>query len=122
MHRMRNEPRIKGGPETSGSLIHWAPECDFHTSLLGFGVNSSNSKMVAEMAKIQPGERVLDVGCGSGNLTLTAQGYAGPQGQVHGIDGSPEMIEVAKEKARRKGSPVIFEVGLIEQMSVLNDK
>ena len=95
MHRMRNEPRTKNGPETAGATLHWAGEYDLFTSLLGMGVNARNSKMVVELAGIKPGESVLDVACGSGNLTLTAQSYAGPNGKVHGIDASPEMIEVA---------------------------
>jgi demethylmenaquinone methyltransferase/2-methoxy-6-polyprenyl-1,4-benzoquinol methylase/phosphoethanolamine N-methyltransferase len=86
------------------------------TGLFGMGVNSANSRMVVLLAKIKPGDRVLDVACGSGNLTLTAQSAAGPTGQVYGIDAAPEMIEVAKQKASRAGSKVIFRVGLIEQL------
>ena len=84
MHRMRNDPKTKGGPETSGATIHWAPQYDFFTSLLGLGVNHPNSRMVIEMAKIKPGDQVLDAGCGSGNLTLTAQKYAGASARCTG--------------------------------------
>lgn len=116
MHRMRNNPKIKGGPETAGAIIHWAPQYDFFTSLLGFGVNSRNSRMVVEKAQIKPGERVIDVGCGSGNLTLTAARAAGPAGAVCGIDASPEMIEVARKKAKRLSSGTAFDIGLIEEI------
>lgn len=117
MHKMRNEPRIQGGPETTGSTIHWASHYDTVTSLLGMGVNRPNSRMVIELAQVKPGDSVLDVACGTGNLTMTAQAYAGPTGKVHGIDASPEMIEAAKKKAARAGSPVMFDIGLAEKLA-----
>jgi len=117
MHRIRNEPRTKDGLQTAGITLHWAGQYDFFTALMGMGVNRPNSRMVVELAQIQPGDAVLDVGCGTGNLTLTAQTAAGPGGRVHGIDASPEMIETAKKKAARLNSLVVFNVGLIEQLA-----
>lgn len=99
MHRLHNEPRIKNGPETRGVTIHWASQYDVFTGLLGLAANGPNSRMVIELANIQAGDRVLDVGCGAGSLTLTAHSYAGPTGRVHGIDAAPEMIDVARKKA-----------------------
>ncbi len=117
MHKLHNHPRIQHAPHTTGATIHWASQYDFLTGLFGMGVNRPNSKMVIELAKVKPGDKVLDVGCGTGNLTLTAQSYAGPGGKVYGIDAAPEMIEVAREKASRSGPEVVFEVGLIEQLA-----
>jgi demethylmenaquinone methyltransferase/2-methoxy-6-polyprenyl-1,4-benzoquinol methylase/phosphoethanolamine N-methyltransferase len=116
MHRLRNERRIKDGPQTTGKTLHWAGEYDFFSRLMGMGVNSRNSRMVIELAKVKSGDNVLDVACGSGNLTLTAQTCAGETGKVVGIDASPEMIEVAKKKALRSSSPVVFQVGLAEKL------
>ncbi len=121
MHRMHNEPRIKNGPQTSGRTIHWASQYDIFSGLLGMGLNSPNSRMVIALAKVKPGDKVLDVGCGTGSLTLTAQPYAGPGGKVYGIDASPEMIEVAKKKASRSGMQVVFDVGLIEKLAFPDD-
>jgi demethylmenaquinone methyltransferase/2-methoxy-6-polyprenyl-1,4-benzoquinol methylase/phosphoethanolamine N-methyltransferase len=73
--------------------------------------------MIIEMAKIKPGDKVLDVGCGTGSLTLTAKNYVGPPGSAYGIDASPEMIDVARKKAKRSGSETVFEVGLIEKIA-----
>ena len=73
--------------------------------------------MVIELANIKPGDSVLDAGCGTGSLTLTAKSYAGPSGKVHGIDAAPEMIDLARKKAARSGLEVVFDVGLIEQLA-----
>jgi ubiquinone/menaquinone biosynthesis C-methylase UbiE len=81
------------------------------------GPNRPNSRMVIELADVKPGGTVLDVGCGTGSLTLTAQSYAGPQGKVYGIDVAPEMIETAKKKAARSRQAVVFDVGLIEKLA-----
>ena len=117
MHRLHNEPRIKNSPQTTGATIHWASQYDVFSGLLGMGFNSPNSRMVIELANIKPGDKVLDVGCGTGSLTLTARSYVGPNGKVFGIDAAPEMIEVASKKASRARLDVVFEVGLIEALT-----
>ncbi len=116
MHRMRNEPKTQEGPQTEGLTLHWAPHYDMFSTIFGLGVNRPNSRMVVELAQIKDGDSVLDVACGTGNLTLTAQRVAGPKGKVYGIDAAPEMIEFAKKKAARAGSPVVFQVGLAEKL------
>ncbi len=119
MHGMRSKTNIRNGPETTGATLHKSGQYDLHTRLLGLGVNRSNSRMIVEMAQIKPGDTVLDVGCGTGNLTLTAKSYVGKAGFVYGLDASPEMIDEAQRKAKRYSydrSDVIFEVGLIEKL------
>ena len=116
MHRMHNQLRSKEGQQTSGRTIHWASQYDVFTRLFGLGVNRPNSRMVIELAKVKPGDKVLDVGCGTGNLTLTAKAYVGPAGAVYGIDAAPEMIAVARQKAERTGIETTFEVGAIEKI------
>jgi ubiquinone/menaquinone biosynthesis C-methylase UbiE len=117
MHRLNNEPRVTNGPQTTGATIHWASQYEFFTRLVGLGTNGPNSRMVVELANVKPGDKVLDVGCGTGSLTLTAKSAAGPGGIVHGIDAAPEMVEVARRKASRSGLAVVFDVGLMEQLA-----
>ena len=117
MHSMKNTPKTISGPQTNGATLHQASQYDICTGLLGLGVNRRSSKMIIEMAGIKAGDRVLDVGCGTGNLTLTAKAYAGAFGFVYGIDASPEMIDVARNNAKRSNLEAVFEVGLIETIA-----
>jgi len=116
MHTLHKQPSNKNGPKTTGATLPGRTHYDIFSGLLGMGVNGPNSRMIVELAKIKSGDRVLDVACGTGSLTLTAQSYAGPAGQVYGIDASPEMIEIATKKASRSASPVVFQVGLAEKL------
>jgi len=52
-----------------------------------------------EHARIAPGERVLDVGCGCGDSAVTLGRRVGPSGSVLGVDISPVMLERARQRA-----------------------
>lgn len=54
---------------------------------------------VADAAQVQPGQRVLDVGCGTGILAREIASRIGTIGRVVGIDPSPGMLAVAKHLA-----------------------
>jgi SAM-dependent methyltransferase len=54
--------------------------------------------IVAAEAEVQNGDRVLDVACGTGALTLAAAEIAGLSGSVVGLDANPEMLAVARRK------------------------
>ena len=54
---------------------------------------------VADSAQIQPGQRVLDVACGTGILAREIAPRVGSAGHIVGIDPSPGMIAVAKQLA-----------------------
>jgi ubiquinone/menaquinone biosynthesis C-methylase UbiE len=71
--------------------------------------------MTIEEAMIKAGDSVLDVGCGTGEITLRAKVRA-KAGKVYGIDPAPEMIAVARSKAARKKLDIDFRVGVIEAL------
>lgn len=103
--------------ETQGRTIRWAHSYDMVVNLLTLGGNKTLREMTIELARIKPGEKVLDVGCGTGDLTMLAKARAGAAGEVYGIDASPEMIEVARRKSEQAGVKVDFRAGLIESLS-----
>ena len=51
------------------------------------------------LGPVHPGERVLDVGCGSGFDCLIASKFVGPEGRVIGVDMTGEMVEKARSNA-----------------------
>jgi SAM-dependent methyltransferase len=53
----------------------------------------------------QPGDRVLDVGCGLGDTTQRIAALVGPEGEAVGVDAAPRMIEIAESETRELGLP-----------------
>ena len=51
-------------------------------------------------AGLSPGMRVLDIGCGPGDVSFLAASLVGPAGEVVGVDMSPAAIEVARTRLR----------------------
>lgn len=70
----------------------------------------------ADLAHIQPGEMVLDVGCGTGTLALEVARRVGASGRVIGIDPGENQIARARSKANRRNLPAEFQVGVIEHL------
>lgn len=66
-----------------------------------------------ERLGLLPGEPVLDVACGTGNLSLPA---ARAGALVSGVDIAPNLIAQAQANAAREGLPVAFEVGDAERL------
>jgi ubiquinone/menaquinone biosynthesis C-methylase UbiE len=102
--------------QTEGRLIRWAPYYDLAVNITTLGQARRLRKMTIDHALIQPGDSVLDVGCGTGEIALRAKMRAGKAGQVFGIDPAPEMVTVARNKAARKGLEIDFRVGVIESL------
>ena len=57
-----------------------------------------------ELGRLEPGEHVLDLGCGAGTDTLVAAQMVGPEGRVTGIDMTPEMLAKARGAADELGT------------------
>ena len=64
-----------------------------------------------ETARLQPGERVLDVACGTGVITRLAAEAVGPTGSVTGIDLAPDMIHVSRATPAPAEPPIDWYIG-----------
>jgi SAM-dependent methyltransferase len=70
------------------------------------------ASIVADAAGIGPGDRVLDVACGTGVLAREAVRRSTPGGHVTGVDPNPGMLAVARERA----PDVVWQRGMAESL------
>lgn len=70
---------------------------------------------LVKQANLQPGWRVLDLGCGTATLTIALQ-KAQPQAQVTGLDGDPAILNLARAKTRQAGLPIAFAEALSDAL------
>jgi len=76
----------------------WAEHADWFSRMLAdFGAS------VLEGAALTPGERVLDVGCGGGDVSLAAAAAVRREGRVLGVDLSADELDVARVRAGQRG-------------------
>ena len=66
---------------------------------------------LVEQARIQPGYRVLDLGCGTATLALFLK-QTHPEAEVVGLDADPRVFEIAKEKAANAGIHMVLVHGM----------
>jgi demethylmenaquinone methyltransferase/2-methoxy-6-polyprenyl-1,4-benzoquinol methylase len=71
------------------------------------GLDREWRRRAADLAQVGPGDRVLDVATGTGDLALELAGRVGPGGEVVGCDFAEEMLEHAR--AKDVGGRVRFE-------------
>lgn len=72
---------------------------DAFTFLTGFGC--ANIWRAETLKGLQPSSKVLDLGCGTGDLALMALRKLGPDGQVVGLDFSANMLAIARSRYER---------------------
>ena len=63
------------------------------------GIHRRLGARLIEVASPLPGERLLDVGCGTGMVTQMAADRVGPSGEVFGVDIAKRLLEVAQRRA-----------------------
>jgi ubiquinone/menaquinone biosynthesis C-methylase UbiE len=84
--------------------------------MMTLGQASRLRRMTVDQVLLQPGETLLDVGCGTGGVTIPAKIRVGINGSAAGIDPAPEMIAIARRKAQRARIEIDFRVGVIESL------
>src|SRR5260221_5855898 len=124
MHSFARHQHSKSGdasPKTTKGLIlndGWRYDlfgwfCD---TFLFRGKLREIRQRTANLARLQPGEMVLDVGCGTGTLAIEVQQRVGGAGRVVGIEPGTPQIARARYKAARRNLPIEFQIGVIEQL------
>jgi ubiquinone/menaquinone biosynthesis C-methylase UbiE len=101
---------------TTGRVLHGALGYDVLVWLLTCGRARRFRMRLLELARVKTGDRVLDIGCGTGSLLIAAKQLVGPAGVVAGIDASPEMIARARRKARRAAVEADFHEAAAERL------
>ena len=96
-------------------IIHWAWLYDLTSGLLGRRGHRLRAS-IADRLNLRPGDRVLDVGSGTGRLAVVLAQRVGPTGSVNGIDPSKEMVARATAKARRAEVLATFQEAFAQQL------
>lgn len=113
---MAYSSKVSAKPLHPGLRLKSPFRYDWLVWLLTFGRPRRFRELMLRPAQLRSGETVLDVSCGTGALALLAKEQVGPEGRVYGIDASEEMITYARDKARRNGLAVAFEVAPAQQL------
>ena len=102
--------------KTAGRILHGAVGYDLLVWMITGGRDRQFRDQLAELARLQAGESVLDVGCGTGSLAIAAKRRVGAAGAVCGIDASPAMIARATKKAQKQRLDIQFQLAIAEAL------
>ncbi len=108
---MDKRPRTRGR-----DLDHVAWLYDPIIEGLSFGRERRFREKTLEWMDFGTTDRILDVGCGTGSLTLLVAERLEPPGEAIGVDAAPKMIAIARRKAERLRVPARFVAGVAEQL------
>jgi ubiquinone/menaquinone biosynthesis C-methylase UbiE len=107
---------LHGSPAaaTRGITIGRGRAYDLFSEVFFLGRRRAAFGRLVELSGVQPGQRVLDVGCGTGYLTRAVAAAVGPTGAAVGVDPSPAVVAHA-----RLGAPAhcTFQVGVAEDLA-----
>src|SRR5262245_61495875 len=101
---------------TTGRVLHGAVLYDFLAFLFTRGRERSLRERMIQLACLDTGDAVLDIGCGTGTLAIAAKKRVGSTGAVFGIDASPAMVLKAIRKSARAEVDVAFTNAVVEAL------
>ena len=100
----------------SSEMARMAGSYDSYMRKMTMGREHILRKLTVDLAQVKSGDQVLDVGCGTGTLSLAAKQKVGPTGKVFGIDVLPQMVEISQRKAAEAGVEITFQLGSIDDI------
>ena len=119
-HHRHSESSNASAKETKGLILNGGWRYDltgwFCDTFLFRGQLRQLRQRTTTLARIQPGDAVLDVGCGTGTLAMDVARRVGRTGRVAGVDPSPQQIARARSKAAQRNVPIEFQIGVIEHL------
>ena len=108
-------PRSAHSASTRGHTLGAPRIYDVFVSLFFLGRRRASFMALADAAGVTSGQRVLDVGCGTGYFARLLARTVGTDGLVVGVDASPEMIRYASHHAGRARN-CQFQLGTAESL------
>jgi|WetSurMetagenome_2_1015567.scaffolds.fasta_scaffold283180_2 demethylmenaquinone methyltransferase / 2-methoxy-6-polyprenyl-1,4-benzoquinol methylase len=115
---MENQPN-----QTTGQLLHpiftaVPPRYDMINHVITLGMDTGWRKLAARTIVKEKPQRVLDIGCGTGDLSVNIAKLAYDGIEITGLDFSQPMLDMAKQKAEKAGvtKRVSFITGNVEQI------
>jgi len=86
-----------------GMLILMPRLYDWLVRIVTLGREKKFRHRILDLVELNPGARILDVGCGTGSLLIEAAERIGPSGVLCGVEPAAEMIAYAQLKAQHRG-------------------
>jgi 2-polyprenyl-3-methyl-5-hydroxy-6-metoxy-1,4-benzoquinol methylase len=90
-------------PANASTYLLGHADAEVRRLLLQARLYDPYTEQALRMAGLRPGMRVLDVGCGPGDVSFVAARLVGPEGAVIGIDAADDIIELARDRAAEHG-------------------
>ncbi len=96
-------------PQVRAMFDRIAGVYDAMNSVMTAGMHHRWRERAADLTRVRPGDRALDVATGTGDLALVLAGRVGPAGEVVACDFSQRMLELGREKSASARADVRFE-------------
>lgn len=95
----------------------WDKLTPLYDAVRWLGIRNRLQKRLWPQVDIRPGSRVLDVGCGTGDdLIYLARHFSGLK--LTGVDGDPKVLQLARDKAKKQGLKISWQVSLAESLPI----
>lgn len=94
--------------DSRGHHIHWASHYDLIVKLITFGRSGRVRQRTIDLAALKPGDTVVELGCGTAELSRRAKQVVGREGHVIAIDPSSEMLAEARTRADKENADIEF--------------